>query len=357
MAIKRGLRAAVVAHLLMLSGISYGADADLNTRMDALEKSVAQMGSASSHGDLGTPVHGFVDIDYGNASKDYDPRAPRGFGLGNFDLYLTPQLGERVRGLVEYVAEVDEDGSIAVDLERLQAGYSFNDMANLWAGRFHSPYGYWNTAFHHGAHMQLSTNRPKFIDFEDKGGILPAHTVGLWLTGRVGAGTGKLVYDLYGGNGSRIIDGSLDMNNFRDDNQNRAIGVRVGYQFRGALEGLLIGVHGLREEVDSYDASDTTTSRTRLNMTGGYAYYDNDDWELIAEYYRFDDKDLGGNTGSHVSNAGYVQIGRTFFDALTPYARWERASINNGDAYFTEQESGQSYTRDLAERRHQARGR
>ncbi|MFX6330640.1 hypothetical protein ABTF76_20520, partial [Acinetobacter baumannii] len=89
---------------------------------------------------------------------------------------------------------------------------------------------YWNTAFHHGAQIQTAVLRPKFLEFEDGGGILPAHTVGLWGTGRLRLGDGRIEYDLYAGNGARIIDGmsaapgslprngQLDINLFSDDN-------------------------------------------------------------------------------------------------------------------------------------------
>ena len=77
-------------------------------------------------------------------------------------------------------------------MERAQLGYSFSDALTFWVGRFHTPYGYWNTAFHHGAQIQTSVTRPLFIDFEDKGGILRAHSLGLLAHGRVPAGPGKL---------------------------------------------------------------------------------------------------------------------------------------------------------------------
>ena len=195
---KQALAAMIAVFLLVIPGLANAAEDDLNARVNALEKSLAQMSDAVSRagGDKGIPLHGFADVDYGRASKNYGEDRPDGFGIGSLDLYLSPQFGDHVRALVELVVERDADGQIGVDLERVQAGYAFGDALTMWAGRYHTPYGYWNTAFHHGAQIQTSILRPKFIDFEDKGGILPSHTVGLWATGKIGVGSGKFVYNL-----------------------------------------------------------------------------------------------------------------------------------------------------------------
>jgi len=104
-------------------------------------------------------LHAFADVG-ATVGKNTDQT---GFNVGSLDLYFAPNLGDRVKALFELLFELDSTGDLAVDLERAQIGYTFADAATLWAGRFHSPYGYWNTAFHHGAHMQTSVRRPKFI--------------------------------------------------------------------------------------------------------------------------------------------------------------------------------------------------
>jgi len=39
-------------------------------------------------------------------------------------------------------------------------------------------------ALHHGVWLADALRRPKFINFEDKGGVLPAHTTGVWVDRR-----------------------------------------------------------------------------------------------------------------------------------------------------------------------------
>jgi hypothetical protein len=317
-------------------------------RIKALETSVAQMsGPHAGHdgpGIGGLPLHGFADVEYHYTTLDRPDDRRSGFALGNLDFFMTPNFG-RVKMLAELNFEVEQgDGALSTDLERMQIGYTFSDSLTAWVGRFHTPYGYWNTAFHHGTQIQTAT-RPRFIDFEDKGGVLPAHTVGLWAVGHVPAYGGRWQYDAWFGNGSRIIDGEVDFNAFRDDNRNTAIGGNLGYRFGGAAEGLLVGVHGFREEVDVYATSDVRLARSRLGVAGAYYYLDMNNWESIGEYYRFHNADLSGDTGTHSSWAAFIQVGYTLHDVWTPYYRWEKAALDQTDAYFAAQDSGRAYTR------------
>jgi hypothetical protein len=294
--------------------------------------------------DTGLPLHGFADVDAGTSTHE-DPLHLRGFYAGTLDLYLTPQFGDRVRSLAEIAIEYDSDGTSSVDMERLQLGYTVSDSLTLWMGRFHTPFGLWNTAFHHGANLQTSIYRPKFIEFEDRGGIIPAHSVGIWGTGKHDVGPGKVTYDLYVANGPSIRHGELDFNPFTDDNSSKEYGFNLGYQPGGGLRGLSVGLHGLTSLVDSFAVNGSQISQTRLRTAGAYAGYEANDWEMFSEYYRFSNSDDKGI--ARTSHAGFVHLGRTF-GALTPYARYERASLNPNDNYFITQRTGRSYTRFVA---------
>lgn len=299
-----------------------------------------------------TFLHGFADVGFGFGSKRDDPAdRPKGFALGSLDLYLTPQSGDRLKSLVELIFEFEEDGDLEVDMERLQVGYAFGNNATAWLGRFHTPFGYWNTAFHHGAQVQTSILRPRFIDFEDKGGILPAHTVGVWGVGKTALASGKLTYDLYAGNGPKIKgvdkggDGVLNPNNVKDDNNNFSVGVNIGYEFGETLEGLKLGAHWFRAVVDGYDPSDNRLQRSELNLVGGYLLYAENNWEAIAEFYQFLNRDRSGGSGTHSSQAGFIQLAYTFAP-FTPYARFEASNLDQGDNFFSQQKNGRSYSRE-----------
>lgn len=312
-------------------------------RIDQLEKTIIQVsGNSAKRNDLGVPLHGFADVGYVQSNSKAAADRKSGFALGTLDVYLTPQFGDRVKSVIELAFEYDAEGGLATDLERLQFGYTFNDAATLWAGRFHTPFGNWNTAFHHGPQIQTSVIRPRFIDFEDKGGILPTHGVGLLLSGGLRAGTGKLQYDAYLANGNSINGGVLDFNAYKDDNSNKMVGGNLRYQFGGALDGLTLGAHALSQQVDSRD---TAFVSTKMNVYGAFAVLDQGNWEVLSEYYRFRNKDLSGTTGTHSSWAGFAQVGYTLGENWTPYVRLEKAVLDQADNYFLGQNSGRSYQR------------
>jgi hypothetical protein len=347
---------------------------DMQNKLEAIQNELSQMtsGMASRSGsDDGLPIHGFMDVGFasntqGNAVVNPVVANPKGFYEGRLSFYLAPHFSDNVKVLAEPNIEVSQlDGTVNLDVERLQIGYTFSDAATGWIGRFHAPYGYWNTAFHHGAQLQTSVLRPRFLDFEDSGGILPAHMLGVWGTGKIKAGGGRFTYDGYAGNGPKIVDatlgptppstyqtGGLDPNIAGEDNHSAMVGLNLGYEFSGSLDGLRLAVHGLQGDINAYGSSSptpTTQNSTVLNTTslsfvGGSVVYLSNEWEIMGEYYRFNDKDKSGVTGTHTSWADYLQIGRSFND-LTPYVRFERTVFNQLDNYFSMQASGQSYAR------------
>lgn len=309
----------------------------------ALQESVNQIANGLSRGnsDAGVPVHGFMDVGAG-WSTSTDPKHLRGFNAGSLDLYLTPQIGPRVKSLFELVVEFDDDNSASIDMERGQLGYTFSDALTVWAGRFHTPFGIWNTSFHHGANLQTSITRPTLVEFEDHNGLIPAHSVGIWGSGRVPVDAGRLTYDAYVANGPSIRDRRLDVNAFTDDNSNRMVGGNLGIQASGPQGGLTLGLHAFGSTVDAYVGESVVSSRTRLRAYGGYFGYDADRWEALGEVYRFRDSDVASGLATS-STAGLVQLGRAL-GAFTPYVRYERASLDSRDNYFRSLRSGRSFT-------------
>ncbi len=318
------------------------AAAENTARIEAVEKAITDFTAAASRPvDNGLPLHGFADIGWAQRSN-VNSSAQSGFRLGTFDIYLTPQLSPRVKGLIELAFEYAEDGSLGTDLERLQVGYLFSDALTVWGGRFHTPYGYWNTAFHHGAQIQTSITRPRFVAFEDQGGIVPGHTVGAWGTGSVNTSAGKVNYDAYVGNGNHINAGVLDYQASGDDNSSPAAGFRLGLS-PSAVPGLTVGLHGLRQKVSGTDAAAAKSGASRMQFFGGYGFFESDRWEVIGEVYKFNNKDLTGGNGAQSSWAAYGQAAYNVVDRWNVFGRWEKTSLSQLDPYFALQESGRSY--------------
>src|SRR5205823_6307665 len=154
--------------------------------------------------------------------------------------------------------------------------------------RFHTPLGYWNTAFHHGQQLQTSVLRPQMIDFEDNGGVIPAHTVGVWGTGTARSANGRFAYDVFLGNSPSISGtdptsaaGTLNPNNLGKTEPGYSSGFNLGYLFGGNADLLKVGVHGYRAVVRD---DSLALIVTRVNILGGYAALDSPACEIIAEY-------------------------------------------------------------------------
>lgn len=65
------------------------------------------------------------------------------------------------------------------EIERFQFGLEPAPGTTLWVGRIHQPSSYWNTEFHHGQYLQGSITRPAIEAWEDDGGVLTQHVMGV----------------------------------------------------------------------------------------------------------------------------------------------------------------------------------
>ncbi len=312
----------------------------------AVEQEVRQIETANAArqaDDTGLPVHGFADVNVGNHNPYH--AYEKGASLNNLDLYLTPKLGGKWLSLFELNFEVDHNGNVGVDIERGQLGYQFSDAATVWVGRFHTPYGYVNTALHHGVWLNDSLRRPAFLMFEDQGGVLPAHTVGAWMTGAARGDGGKMLYDVFAGNGQQLIGGLIDMRSGGNEHGKLIYGGRLGYQWSaGPAEGLLIGANAFDSTINDDQMPENLTE---VRVAGTFAVYDTDTWEVLSEAYWFDDIDLNHGAGTHRSKAYFAQVGYRL-PYLIPYVRYERAHLDQSDRYFGEQLTGGSYFRTAA---------
>lgn len=310
-------------------------------RLETLEQQVEELATGRADAAEGLPLHGFADATAGASGRHgaEGDRGNKGFAVGSLDLYLTPSLGGKVRSLVELVFEASQDGDTAADPERVQIGYAFNDALTLWAGRFHTPHGYWNNAFHHGAQLQPTILRPRFLEFEDAGGILPAHGVGLWATGRLGRGDRTVAYDAYLANGTSIdAAGELTVDTTGSGDFHPMSGFSLAW-VPESREGLRIGIHGARGRVDI-----AGEDAVRTRMIGAFAALESGPWAIFAEGYHFADRSVAGDRRRRESNAGYLQASYQL-NGLTPFARVEAADLDPRDRYFAAQTEGRSYRR------------
>jgi len=159
-------------------------------------------------------IRGFGDVTL--HGDNYHPPAPlqpdkTTFTLGQLNLFVTSDISDKFKFLSEIVFEGGPDNiygqtrgvanTFGVDVERYLLTYSYNDYFSLSAGRYHTAIGYYNTAYHHSTWLQTTTGRPLLFAFEDQGGILPIHNVGVEASGRIPSGSLGLHYIAEIGNG------------------------------------------------------------------------------------------------------------------------------------------------------------
>ena len=114
------------------------------------------------------------------------PRTTNAFSAPRLELFLTSTQG-KLAFLAETMFEVGDANEFGIDMERIEIGYLFSDKFRLRVGRFHTAIGYYNDAYHHGRYFQMTVDRPTMVRFEDEGGLIPAHSVGLHGDGRLPA--------------------------------------------------------------------------------------------------------------------------------------------------------------------------
>lgn len=139
----------------------------------------------------GLQFRGFGDVDLQAGQSGQT----NGFQLGIFNLLMTSRLSDNVGFLDELVMDVSSTGMFRVKPERALLLYTPNDYFHASIGRYHTNIGFYNNAYQHGAaFLQTATGRPLLFAFDDQGGVLPIHKVGVSLTGRVPAGALGLNY-------------------------------------------------------------------------------------------------------------------------------------------------------------------
>src|SRR2546422_3470369 len=103
-------------------------------------------------------IRGFTDFNY-SVSDAHDGRTS-GFELGQFVLHLVSPLASKVTFFGE-VSATPKTNQFLFEVERAFIRYDYNDAFKVSAGRYHTPIGYWNTAYHHGLWLQTTSRRPE----------------------------------------------------------------------------------------------------------------------------------------------------------------------------------------------------
>lgn len=269
-------------------------------------------------------IRGFGDVDlHGSDQRG----ATTSFSLGQLDLFVTSDVSERFKLLSEIVFEADPKNSFGVDVERLLLQYSPNDLFKLSAGRYHTAIGYYNTAYHHSTWLQTATGRPFLFQFEDGGGILPIHNVGVSATGLIPSGRLQLHYVAEIGNG-RASRSPLDepVQNVVDENNGKAVNF--------ALFATPEAVRGLQFGFSTYHDHLTPANAPRIGelIFAAHAVMVRPNFEWLNEALLIRHA-LDGSSRVFNTPGFYSQISKRF-GAYRPYFRYQYVNGSDSEPVF-----------------------
>jgi hypothetical protein len=281
-------------------------------------------------------MRGFGDITLHGDNQRGDTTS---FTLGQLDLFVTSDISEKFKFLSEIVFEGGPDNiygvttgqrnTFAVDVERFIVQYSYNDYLNIAAGRYHTAIGYYNTAYHHSTWFQTTTGRPLLFQFEDRGGILPVHTVGASVSGLIPSGHLGLHYVAEVGNGraSRNPLREEPVQNVVDDQNHKAFNLAL-FVRPEAIRGLQVGFSAYRDML-----APINLPRIGETILAAHAVYILPKFEWLNEAVLV----RHAPEGLRVFNTPgfYTQISKQF-GAYRPYFRYQYVNAADSEPVFPE---------------------
>ncbi|MCJ7589983.1 MAG: hypothetical protein MUO51_01360 [Woeseiaceae bacterium] len=262
---------------------------------------------------------GFGDVGY--ISKDGS--STDGFGIGQVVAQLSASMGDSFSVFGEFTLTAKED-SHSTGIERLIVKYEFSDHYKLSAGRYHTPIGYWNSAFHHGAWLQTTVSRPEIFKFGSK--IAPIHFVGALMEGLIPSGRLGLSYEVGLGNGRHSnISAAGDVG---DINSDKAWMVQINAK-PVDYYGLNMGIGFYNDEVPLLNGTDV-----KENTVSAYAAWTKEAPELIFEYLHsqhelLNDSSVSGDVDGWYAQFAYRLSGK--HHDWKPYARLEHTRVDDSD--------------------------
>jgi hypothetical protein len=284
-------------------------------------------------------IRGFGDVSLHGDTQQGDTTS---FSLGQLDLFVTSDVSDKFRFISEIVFEggpdniygntAGEPNSFTVDVERYLLQYSHNDYFNISAGRGHTAIGYYNTAYHHSTWLQTTTGRPFLFEFEDRGGILPVHMIGVSASGLIPSGSLGLHYVAEVGNGraSRTPLQEEPVQNEIDDQNHKA--------FNFAVFARPEAVPGLQAGFSVYNDLLAPANSPRINETilAAHAVLIRPKYEWLNEAL-LDRHTISGTSVSFNTPGFYTQVSKQF-GLYRPYFRYQYVNAANNEPVFPDVE-------------------
>lgn len=268
-------------------------------------------------------IRGFGDYSFhGNNRKG----TSTSFSLGQLDLFFSSNISDRFRFITDLVFEEGRVNNFEEDLERVLLEYRYSDYFKLELGRYHTAIGYYNLAFRHSSWWQTATGRPYLFLFEDEGGILPGHNVGVSASGEIPSGKLGLHYIAEVGNGRGPMPRFQSVQNFVDNNHHKSVDLNV-FSRPEAIPGLQVGFSVYRDVLSPPNL--TRVGETILNT---YAVLTRSKLEWLNEGLLIRHAPQGFPRVFNTPGF-YTQISQGF-GSFTPYFRYQYVNAPDNEPIF-----------------------
>ncbi len=304
--------------------------AEINQRVLALENQASQQIAER------LAILAFAELTWRATHGDPRDGNDNHFALGQFDLFMSRNIRENSRFLSEVVIEADQDGNTVVDLERCLLAYRPFSELELSAGRYHTHMGWWNATYHHGEWFQPTIGRPAGLEFEDGGGILPVHFIGLaaekgfsWSAVEL-----KLIAEVGNGRGPAPDPPQVSA----DANDSKAVNLAFSLS-PTAFPDLEFGASFAFDDIPKFTGNSDFPAHGELDehIAGIYGALQHGPLQSNLEVFTVRHHDPFNGTTT-TSRTGYALIAwrcaRARHRDLTPYFRADRLVVDDGDSYF-----------------------
>jgi len=262
-----------------------------------------------------TKIRGFVDI------STFYQDDKLNFGFGEYDLFITSDLSDRISFLGETVFKYDPSSAteFSVGVERVIISYNYKGNNSLLFGKQHTPINFWNDTYHHGRVFFPTIGKPLLFAAH----IIPIHTMGLALQGQ-NLGKLKFGYNFMLGNG-------IGSNEISDNDKYKSITASIHIK---PLDNLQIGASFyndiISEGVELFASVIDEKVKQQL-YTGSVSYFGNR-FEVLVEGTLVNNRT--DSTGNVQSFASYLYAGLIIKEKWVPYFRVDFLNYQNGDPYL-----------------------
>lgn len=299
---------------------------------------------AEMHSLHGIQWRGFGEVDYKVLNQrtaelgtyGFVPGSSGNFYTGDFDLFLTSRLTDKVSVLSEIDFEEEDAQSYKLDLRRMLFKYDPDDHLRISLGRYQTNIGYYNWAFRSASWLQTTADRPLVMEFASDGGILPTQAVGISVTGTIPSGKLGLNYIADYGSADTIRpdingDGLLnDENNGNNVNVGLFLapdsvrGLRIGASLYHDQISDLVDLASTGQQIGTQGAgSNVPSPSARWNQTivNGHAVYEAHGFEFLNEGFLIRHAPIGlGETFN--TPAFYAQVSKKI-RRVRPFYRYQ----------------------------------